>query len=354
VAILNLDADIRYKPEYMWFSLIPGAKEPNGEQINHYFRPLIDECLVGWERGIHISPTGKSPSGRDVDLAIIISVNDLPAARKASGSAGVGSNHYCTVCNCFGIQTSDRTDCDHPDWSRRDIDVLRKQAYAWKNAQTQAERDKIFKEHGVRWSEFWRLPYWDPTRMLVIDGMHCVLGGLAHYHCHKVLHIDAEKAKKKERGPVAFEQDWVAYDLGQVPPRYVLVNPEKEERQISSIQARLTAPLALDNEDLVDEPPVNQDDKDQEIPPVPEALLADSELEKLRKAIAKCNLLPIRFVARSLGLSMGGVKADFVQKLITWVSVTNLLLFTPFNDSLNLAPRTTTSWFPAGLDSIRR
>ncbi|KAJ7878723.1 hypothetical protein B0H13DRAFT_1892527 [Mycena leptocephala] len=128
----------------------------------------------------------------------------------------------------------------------------------------------------------------------------------------------ALEAKKKERGPVAFEQDWVAYDLGQVPPRYVLVNPEKEERQISSIQARLIAPLALDDEDPVDEPLVDQDDENQEMPPVPEALLADGELEKLRKAIAKCNLPPIRFVTRSLGLSMGGVKADFVQKLITW------------------------------------
>ncbi|KAJ7259356.1 hypothetical protein C8J57DRAFT_1073226, partial [Mycena rebaudengoi] len=57
VAILNLEEDIRYKPEYMWFSTIPGAKEPNSEQINHYTRPLVNECVVGWECGIHISPT---------------------------------------------------------------------------------------------------------------------------------------------------------------------------------------------------------------------------------------------------------------------------------------------------------
>ncbi|KAK6988825.1 quinon protein alcohol dehydrogenase-like superfamily, partial [Favolaschia claudopus] len=37
--------------------------------------------------------------------------------------------------------------------------------------------------HGVRWSEMWRLPYWNPSRMLVIDAMHCILEGLVHYHC---------------------------------------------------------------------------------------------------------------------------------------------------------------------------
>ncbi|KAJ7459966.1 hypothetical protein FB451DRAFT_1046113, partial [Mycena latifolia] len=147
-------------------------KEPNGDQINHYKRPLVNELVVGWERGFHISPAGSSPAGRDVDVAVVISVNDLPAARKTAGFAGVGSNHYCTVCKCFGIQTSNRTDFDGPDWCRRDINLLREKAWAYKNAKSQTERDQIFEEYGVRWSEDWRLSYWDPTRMLVIDGMH--------------------------------------------------------------------------------------------------------------------------------------------------------------------------------------
>ncbi|KAJ7770001.1 hypothetical protein B0H16DRAFT_1715631 [Mycena metata] len=36
----------------------------------------------------------------------------------------------------------------------------------------------LIEDTGVRWSEFCRLPYWDPTRMPVIDAMHCVLEGV--------------------------------------------------------------------------------------------------------------------------------------------------------------------------------
>jgi len=31
---------------------------------------------------------------------------------------------------------------------------------------------KLFKKHGIRWSELLRLPYWDPTKHIVIDSMH--------------------------------------------------------------------------------------------------------------------------------------------------------------------------------------
>ena len=41
-----------------------------------------------------------------------------------------------------------------------------------------AMQDRIFKDSGVRWSELWRLPYWDPTQQLVMDSMHCIFEGL--------------------------------------------------------------------------------------------------------------------------------------------------------------------------------
>ena len=329
VAVLNIDEDIRYKPENLWVSLIPGAKEPTVDGINHYTRPLVDECVVGWERGIHISSTTKSPSGRDVDLAVVISVNDLPAARKVSGSAGVGSNHYCTVCKCFGIATAHRTDFGHPDWSRRDINLLREKAYAWKNAQTQAERDQIFEEYGTRWSEYWRFVYWDPTRMLVIDGMHCVLEGLVHYHCRKVLRIDAEVVKRKERGPIAFHQDWVAYDPTQLAPKYLMNNPAKEEKQILLIQSRLVAPFVLEDNVEPNNPPIPHVDEDQEMPSAsesPDDAPPESEIDQLHGVLSKRRLTPLRFVVYSLGLDTSGPKkkANYIAKLIAWV---NTLIF---------------------------
>ncbi|KAJ7143043.1 hypothetical protein C8R44DRAFT_866290 [Mycena epipterygia] len=82
-ALMNLDDDIQYKPDALYVSIIPGMNEPDVEEIPHYVWPLIDVFAVGWERGLHFSPTGRSSTGRDVDLAIIISVNDLPATRKS-------------------------------------------------------------------------------------------------------------------------------------------------------------------------------------------------------------------------------------------------------------------------------
>jgi len=53
----------------------------------------------------------------------------------------------------------------------------------WKGAISQSQRDKVFKEYGVRWSVLLRLPYWDPPRFTVVDTMHTVLLGHLHRHC---------------------------------------------------------------------------------------------------------------------------------------------------------------------------
>ncbi|KAJ7073089.1 hypothetical protein C8F01DRAFT_1301002 [Mycena amicta] len=63
VVNLNLVEDIRYRPEFMWISILLGPDEPNSDEINHYFRPLVDDFVVGWERGIRLSRTALFPSG---------------------------------------------------------------------------------------------------------------------------------------------------------------------------------------------------------------------------------------------------------------------------------------------------
>jgi len=67
-------------------------------------------------------------------------------------------------------------------WCLQDRSLLRKNAKAWKNVSTRKEQDDLFAAHGICWSELWRLPYWDPPRMLVVDLMHCLLEGLVKFH----------------------------------------------------------------------------------------------------------------------------------------------------------------------------
>jgi hypothetical protein len=112
LALLNLPVDIRYLPENLYLAVIPGPREPRDHEINYYLRPIIDEFCIGWERGFHISHTASSPdNGRDVETAIALSLNDMPAARKVSGTAGHTSHFLCTRCKLFGRENIHNINC---------------------------------------------------------------------------------------------------------------------------------------------------------------------------------------------------------------------------------------------------
>ncbi len=196
----------------------------------------MDVFVVGWEQGFHITRTASQPTGRHTNIAVALSVNDLPAARKMSGNAGANSK-WCTVCNC---PLQERNTCYHL-WTKRNITEMRKYAYLWRDTTTLKEREGIFDTHGVRWSELWRLPYWDPTRMLVIDSMHCILLGLVRYHCRYVLGIDAKKAEYQSRPPPAFVHNWVP-PQEDAPDAY-RVSLDHERKQVLAIHKLLMTPL---------------------------------------------------------------------------------------------------------------
>jgi hypothetical protein len=57
------------------------------------------------------------------------------------------------------------------------------------------EQEAIFKQHGVCYSELWRLPYWDPMCMMIIDPIHTVLEGGAQFNTLKALCLTESDAK---------------------------------------------------------------------------------------------------------------------------------------------------------------
>ncbi|KJA14082.1 hypothetical protein HYPSUDRAFT_150826, partial [Hypholoma sublateritium FD-334 SS-4] len=187
-ACLNLPLSVRYNPENMYIAgIVPGPHEPRDDELNHYIRPLINDFLVSWERSVHYSRTACHPTGRDTRSAVALCVCDIPGGRKLTQTAAGSSNHYCSVCHCWGISTVGRSDFDHPDWKNKDASDQREKAEAYRDAKSVKERDALFLKNGIRWSELWRLPYWDPARMLVVDSMHCLLEGTAHFHFRHVL-----------------------------------------------------------------------------------------------------------------------------------------------------------------------
>lgn len=240
-ACLNLPLEIRYKPENMYLAgVIPGPKEPHLTELNHYIRPVVDQFSVSWERGVRFTRTANHPNGRDTRSAIANVVCDLPAARKVNQSAGHSSHFYCSCCSCFHRSTWGRT--DYNQWRLQDRALLRKYAEAWKNAPSRKDQVNLFAEHGMRWTELWRLPYWDPPRMLVVDSMHCLLEGLAQFHFREVLKLTTAIAETKPKILNAFEYDFPAPPCTQRVTRARM--SEVEIKQVSQIQNLLLAPLA--------------------------------------------------------------------------------------------------------------
>ncbi|KAJ7615963.1 hypothetical protein FB45DRAFT_935019 [Roridomyces roridus] len=65
------------------------------------------------------------------------------------------------------------------EFQRRTGAEHRRLAYMYKNLATVEEKELFFSEHGVRWTEFARLYYFDLVRCTVIDPMHNLLLGVA-------------------------------------------------------------------------------------------------------------------------------------------------------------------------------
>ncbi|KAF7293502.1 hypothetical protein MIND_01128200 [Mycena indigotica] len=265
LSCLNLPIHLRNAPENVYASILPGPTSPKGASLNPYLKPVIDVALAGWDRGIWLTKTAKHPKGRLLRLALPLSINDLLAARQLSGQPAHNHTIYCSRCNAHHRATVYRTDFNR---ECKSIDELRKHAAAWRDADTIAQQNKIYTEHGVRWSELFRLPYWNPTTMLVPDPMHTVLEGVVHYHCRRVLQIDQDIAKKRDSAPIAFPFDWFPLtpatvesapkDIGPMPDRYPLVSRLQRllQREIEDVPAdtedsdvELDDDVAHENED---------------------------------------------------------------------------------------------------------
>lgn len=66
---------------------------------------------------------------------------------------------------------------DDHEWTLRDGDMHKELGEEWRNALNKKSRDYIEFNHGVRFSELFRLPYFDPVKMHLVDPMHNLMLG---------------------------------------------------------------------------------------------------------------------------------------------------------------------------------
>ncbi|KAF8592802.1 hypothetical protein K439DRAFT_1643569 [Ramaria rubella] len=269
--------------------IINGPGEPHLTDLNHYMRPLVDDMELSWDRGVHFSKTAMFPTGHMIRSAIAAVVCSLPAARKAAQLSSHCSHFYCSVCQCVHKTTRGRTDFDV--WERHDVAVLRQYAMRWRSAPTAKDQDRLFAAHGVCWSELWRLPYWDPTRQLVVDSMHCILERLVQCHICDILDLSTRSATTKPVTQSAF-----SFNFQQAHSDHNMA--DKEVKQVAQIHTLLMAPI--------------YDEIDEEI---------QNQLEVLKGKLLQKTLKPLKFVCNDLGCPLGSkrlYKSDYIKALIQW------------------------------------
>ena len=187
---LNLPPEARFKSENMFLAgIVPGPNEPSKEEINHFLRPLVDDLLKSYFDGVYYTRTWKYPKGRKIRSALALIICDLPAARQALGFTGQQSANFCSYCK---LQLKDINNLNLRDWEPRSCEEHRRLAFKWRDASLEAQRAEIANKHGVRYSEFLRLPYLDPIWSLCVDPMHAFFLRILSCHCQDIWGMDVE------------------------------------------------------------------------------------------------------------------------------------------------------------------
>lgn len=307
---LNLPENIRYKSENMFIAgIIPGPREPKLTAINSYMKPLIDDMIDLWSPGVRLSRTASSQHGRVARGAIVIVASDLPAARKLAALLSFSSSKFlCSVCKA----TSDKIGEFDIEFSIRDPIALRREADRWRLTGSRTEQQAIEDEYGTRWSELWRLSYWDPTEQLVVDPMHCLLEGLVQNHFRFVLALTSAEAANSYHSEPAYPYEFEEVPSKETNPNHPIHTKGSDQylndlqiKNISSIHDLLRAPVYCDPADV------------------------ERGLEQLKGRLMKMQRKSLAFVFDSMHLDAVSLprRNDVVSKLrysyalATWVSI---------------------------------
>lgn len=184
---LLLPPSLRIRPPFIYINGIIPHPEPAEDQVNRFLRPIMSKLDESWRHGVWYSRTYEHPRGQKVHSGIATSVNYLPGSRKVAGHASHSAKCFCALCK---LTRDDINNLDMETWVAKTRDELHEQAIAWRDAPNKSTRQKLYKKHGVRWSEFWRLSYWDPTELVIIDGMHSVFLRIVQHHLRVILGMD--------------------------------------------------------------------------------------------------------------------------------------------------------------------
>jgi Transposase family tnp2 len=199
MSCLNLPPSERYLEENLYVvALLPGREQ--GPDINPSLKPLVDDLLRYWHKGVTFIGIPSTKAAILVRCALVQLVCDLPAARKVAGFLHHSATHPCSIC------LTTKKDILH-------VDPLLQREFFDHMANALQYKDRLTKHgtkaaekllegknpHAVRWSVLNDLPYWDPIKCTVLDVMHLVLLGLCQFHWRTFWHCDALSKKNEPK-----------------------------------------------------------------------------------------------------------------------------------------------------------
>jgi hypothetical protein len=175
---LNLPRHERYKePNMFLLFIIPGPNEPSVEDphLNNALNMVVDLFLPYWDPGVFYTYTDRYKDGCIVRLILALIICDLVAARRITGLPNHNALEPCSICLIKRSELGNIAIVDDKKCRRTDTDCRD----AIQRVAETTDRDKLT---GIRYSPLYRLPYFSPTKMTIIDVMHTVFLNVVHHH----------------------------------------------------------------------------------------------------------------------------------------------------------------------------
>ena len=181
LTIMNLPRSVRFKREnILLIGILPGPSEAKHD-VNSYMNELVTELNALWT-GVTMNIQNSSGLVDKVIVrcALLCVACDLPAGRKLCGFLGHSAKLGCSKCYKEFSETvgmMDYNGFDHTKWKSRTNSAHRTNVQKVCKATCKQQQVKIESTEGCHSSCLLKLPYSDPTRMLIIDPMHNVFLG---------------------------------------------------------------------------------------------------------------------------------------------------------------------------------
>ncbi|KAJ7101592.1 hypothetical protein C8R43DRAFT_243868 [Mycena crocata] len=168
---------------------VPGPNKPSLGRLNPFLDLIVRDFLEFWSPGVFFTRTHKYRSGRQTKAMLIPLSSDMLAARETAGFSSSTSTYFCICCH---IDMGHIEEFDHTKWPHRDHQQHLQHAYAWKNALTEKEQERLAKVNGVRFSSLVTLPYWIAVRYVLVEPMHALDLDVIAHHCRDLFRIDMD------------------------------------------------------------------------------------------------------------------------------------------------------------------